>query len=131
MRALGLKNNREWRAYCASGKRPPYIPANPEYVYAGKGWTNWGDWLGTAKIKPGSIPFLPYEEANTFVRSLGLKSETQWRDYAKSNKRPRNIPTNPNRTYAGKGWTNWGDWLGTGTKTTISDKRLDGGQQAA
>ena len=49
VRPLGLKGQKEWRAYGASGKRPLNIPANPDKVYAGNGWTNWGDWLGTGR----------------------------------------------------------------------------------
>jgi superfamily II DNA or RNA helicase len=120
---LGFKGQTEWRAYSKSGKKPDYIPRSPYSVYAEKGWTNWGDWLGTS--------CLSFEEARAFAHKLGLKSQKEWLVYRKSGKRPSNIPTNPNRTYAGKGWTSWGDWLGTGTKTTTSDKRLDGSQQAA
>ena len=120
---LGFKSQTEWRAYSKSGKKPDYIPTSPYSVYAEKGWTNWGDWLGTS--------CLPFEEARAFAHKLGLKSQKEWLVYRKSGKRPSSIPTNPNRTYAGKGWTSWGDWLGTGTKTITSDKRLDGDQQAA
>ena len=111
VRALGLKNFKEWQAYAKSDKRPPYIPASPEYVYAGKGWVNWGDWLGTRNVRNGSISYLPYEEACAFVRPLGLKNQKEWRAYAKSGKRPPYIPATPHQVYAGKGWTNWGDWL--------------------
>ena len=34
------------------------------------------------------------------MRTLGLKSETEWRDYRKSGRKPNDIPSNPNRTYA-------------------------------
>ena len=48
------------------------------------------------------------------MRGLGLKSETEWRDYCKSGKKPADIPANPHKAYAEAGWTSWGDWLGTG-----------------
>ena len=111
---LGLKGQTEWRAYSKSGERPANIPTSPYSVYVEMGWTNWGDWLGTS--------CLAFEEARAFVHKLGLKGQKGWCAYRKSRERPANIPTNPNRTYAGKGWTNWGDWLGTGTKTTTSDE---------
>jgi 3-mercaptopyruvate sulfurtransferase SseA len=111
VRALGLKGTKEWLDYCKSGKRPLNIPANPQKAYAGKGWTNWGDWLGTGR--PSIGPFLPYDEANAFVRPLGLMSTSQWFAYCKSGQRPANIPANPQAVYAGKGWTNWSDWVGT------------------
>ena len=34
--------------------------------------------------------------------------------FTKSNFRPDNIPSNPNRVYKDKGWKGLGDWLGTG-----------------
>jgi hypothetical protein len=43
-----------------------------------------------------------------------LKSETEWRAYTKSNKKPDDIPASPSRTYAEVGWAGMGDWLGTG-----------------
>jgi hypothetical protein len=35
--------------------------------------------------------------------------------YTKDNacSKPPDIPSNPNREYKGKGWTDWGDWLRT------------------
>lgn len=49
VRALGLKSQAQWRAYCASGKRPSNIPGNPHFSY-GTEWAGYGDWLGTGKI---------------------------------------------------------------------------------
>ena len=118
---LGLNSQTEWHAYSKSGK-PANIPTNPYDAYAENGWTNWGDWLGTGNVPYGTVSFLPFKEARSFAHKLGLKGQTEWRAYSKSGERPANIPTNPNRTYAGKGWTNWGDWLGTGTKRTTSDE---------
>ena len=34
------------------------------------------------------------------MRSLGLKSHIEWVDYCKSRKKPADIPSNPNKTYA-------------------------------
>jgi Integrase repeat unit len=48
------------------------------------------------------------------VRKLGLKNLDEWREYCVSEKRPPDIPTNPNVMYADAGWINMGDWLGTG-----------------
>ena len=52
------------------------------------------------------------------MRSLGLKSAAEWRDYCKSGKKPADIPANPNQNIRGS-WLGWmGDWLGTGTVAT-------------
>jgi hypothetical protein len=41
-----------WLEYCASGKKPADIPANPDVVYADEGWAGWCDWLACNDI-PG------------------------------------------------------------------------------
>lgn len=113
----------------AKGTKPSDIPNAPNNTYASCGWAGWGDWLGTGTIAPKNRQYRPFSEARTFARSLGLKSETEWRDFRKGNfpekgNRPLDIPTNPNITYAGKGWNGMGDWLGTGrTRVSKSTQR--------
>ena len=121
VRSLGLKNAKEWRTYCASGKRPLNIPANPNTVYADKGWKSWNDWLGTGRVRSNG-DYLLYDEGCAFVRPLGLKGVKEWYAYRASGERPLNIPGNPQKIYAGKGWKGWIDWFGTGTKTTTSNE---------
>jgi hypothetical protein len=72
-----------------------------------------GDWLGNGKIGRGQ--HRSFTKARAFVRGLGLKSNTEWRKYIRSGKKPADIPSNPAQTYAKSGWAGWGDWLGTGT----------------
>jgi Phage-integrase repeat unit len=114
-RSLKLKSEIEWRAYRKSGKMPNDIPTNPNKVYAEFGWAGMGDWLGTGAIASHLREFRSFEEARDFARSLKLKSGTEWRHYTKSGRKPTDIPTNPNETYAEVGWAGMGDWLGTGT----------------
>ena len=52
------------------------------------------------------------------MQGLRLKSVNEWRDYYKSGKKPADIPSAPNPTYAKDGWCGFGDWLGTGTVAT-------------
>lgn len=52
------------------------------------------------------------------MRTLGLKSGSQWKEYCKSGNKPDEIPAFPSGAYAGKGWVSMGDWLGTGTVQT-------------
>jgi superfamily II DNA or RNA helicase len=109
---LGLKSQAEWRDYSKSGKKPDDIPANPSSTYAKAGWAGYGDWLGTGTVAPRLRQFRPFESARAYVRSLGLKSEADWREYRKSAKKPDDIPTHPDGTYAEEGWAGMGDWLG-------------------
>jgi hypothetical protein len=119
-RGLGLKSTTEWGEYCRSGKRPADIPAGPRAVYASDGWIGYSDWLGTGKVPPHG--HRSFKKARAFVRARGLKTESEWREYCKSGKKPADIPSHPAAVYASDGWVGWGDWLGTGGRprwTTI------------
>ena len=123
-RGLGLKSGAEWGDYCKgnlSDKEPlPLdIPAAPHFVYADQGWAGMGDWLGTGLVASRNRVYRPFEEARAFVRSLKLKSETEWTEYYKGNHpskgvRPMDIPSAPRQVYKDKGWVSMSDWLGTG-----------------
>ena len=110
---LGLKGQKEWREYSKSNKKPNNIPSTPDKTYKNKGWTNWGDFLGTGNATPGTQVWIPFEEARKFAIKLGLKGQKEWREYCNSGKKPNNIPYCPFRTYKNKGWINWKDFLGT------------------
>jgi hypothetical protein len=73
-----------------------------------------GDWLGTGTVASFLRQYRSFEEARNFVRSLGVKSRSDWQGYCKSGKKPTDIPVNPQRKYANSGWLGWGDWFGTG-----------------
>ncbi len=108
---LKVKSEHDWRKYCKSGKKPDDIPSQPDSRYAKDGWSSWGDWLGTGYIR--GVDWMPFKEARLFARRLKLKSEHEWREYRSSGKKPDNIPSHPDKTYANAGWSSWGDWLGT------------------
>src|SRR6266700_7256300 len=109
VQALELKNEGEWRAYCKSGNKPTDIPANPRSVY-GQEFKGIGDWLGTGNIR--NREWRPFEEARTYVRALGFKNQDEWRHYSRSDERPDDIPTNPQRAYRSL-YQGIGDWIGT------------------
>lgn len=122
-RSLKLVSQREWKDYCChrfpnSPEKPEDIPSCPQLVYKGKGWTSWGDWVGTDKTATWKRAFLPFEQARAFAHSLNLGSRSRWvawrLGYLKDTKgvRPKNIPSRPDRTYRGAGWASWPDWLG-------------------
>lgn len=124
--ALNLESTTFWRKYCSSGNKPKDIPSNPNVVYKNKDWKNWGDWLGTGVNKDNLNPtFLEFESAKKYVKQRGLKSVSEWRIFKKSDLKPLNIPSNPDRVYKNNGWENWGDWLGTGVKSSNSNNFLN------
>lgn len=112
--SLKLKNEYEWRKFIKSGNKPNDIPSSPAQNYKYLGWTSMGEWLGTGIIAPRNRKYLLFEESRIFVQSLELKNNLEWNEYCKSGKKPDNIPASPNSYYKNKGWTTWGDWLGTG-----------------
>jgi ribosomal protein L30/L7E len=75
-----------------------------------------GDWLGTGAIADHLRQYRSFKKARAFVHRLGLKSQGEWRDYCKSDKKPADIPANPYRTYAKAGWSGFGDWFGTSNR---------------
>ncbi len=110
---LGLKLQKEWRAYAKSDKRPLTIPSNPEKIYKEKGWAGISAWLGVNKRVP-ETKYRDFKKAREFVRSLNLKSSVDWVNYKKDPKFPLDIPRDPRLHYKNKGWASMGDWLGTG-----------------
>jgi predicted helicase len=65
------------------------------------------------------LSWRPFEEARAFVRSLKIKSRTEWEHYCrnhnlKNDPLPSDIPSNPRPIYLNQGWNGFGDWLGTG-----------------
>jgi hypothetical protein len=65
-------------------------------VYKGKGWIDWPDFLVTQNTATFKTKFRPFEEAKWFVRTLELKNIEDYRKYARSGKRPADIPSDPN-----------------------------------
>ena len=108
---LKLNNWKDWMLFTKFGQLPIDIPKNPSLAYKNKGWINWGEWLGNGKVSTKELEFLPYGEAREFVHKLGLKSTNEWRKYCL--KRPKNLPSNPEKVYKDKGWINFGDFIGT------------------
>lgn len=110
---LKLKSSTEWKRYCKSGQKPKDIPNAPwtcsQYSVD---WINLGDWLGTGRIADHLRVYRDFTKAREYVQQLKLSSESKWRLYCKSGKKPVDIPSAPDNTYRDKGWTGWKDWLG-------------------
>jgi len=110
---LSLKGQLAWRDYCKSGKRPSNIPANPDKIYKGKGWSGYGDWLGTGSVSKANIQFMKYRDARSIVSKLGINGRTEyiewWRSKGKLITPP--LPAKPDNTYKEKGWISWESWL--------------------
>ena len=112
--SLNLKGKEDWAEYWKSVEKPDDIPYSPDKTYKDKGWNGWGDFLGTGRIANRDREFLSFEEAREFAHFLKLETRNDWAEYCKSGQKPDDIPSTPDKTYKGKGWNGWGDFLGTG-----------------
>ncbi len=115
VRNLNLKNEKDWKKYCSSGKKPMDIPYKPQRTYYLQGWVNLGDWLGTGKISNRNRHYRPFKDAKEFISSLNFKNTYEWYQYCKSGNKPKDIPSNPGIIYKDSGWVSIGDWIGTGS----------------
>lgn len=114
VKKLNLKNQKEWNKYVKGDDFPIDIPKSPNHVYSEE-WVSWGDWLGTGRIADQVREFWSFAKARSHVHQLNLKSNKEWRDFARSDSRSPHIPSAPDRVYKNDGWLSWGDWLGTQT----------------
>ena len=107
-RKLGLKNSKEWTEWAKTDKKPKKLPATPHAIYKDE-WQGMGDFLGTGNKRNHS--WLSFKEAKKYIVSIKLKSAKEFRKWAKSNKRSRDIPSNPHLVYKNQ-WISWKDFLG-------------------
>ncbi len=123
VRSLQIRSVSQWRLYCTSklaGRpaMPADIPSDPFRVYRNHGWRGFGDFFGNGRSVPvQSGGARPFEEARKFVRRLGLKSSTEWKERYRFGlmpdkpTRPADIPSCPDITYKAHGWKGWPDFL--------------------
>ena len=58
-------------------------------VYAEDGWAGYGRLARDRHDRRHTcVKYRSFKKARAFVRSLGLKSQAEWRDYCKSGKKP-------------------------------------------
>ena len=116
VRKLNLKNRAEWREWRETDlvlASTPCMPSHPDVTCKHDGWLGYRHWLGTA----GDLhtkESLPFKKALVHARSLNLKSEKEWRAWAKTGARPANVPSAPHWVHERDGWQGHGHWLGTG-----------------
>ena len=112
-RSLKLRSQNQWYELSKAQKLPSDLPRNPYRTYSDEGWIDWGDFLGSGNEATYYRRFREFTDARSYVHELGLSRWEDWIAYSRSKRRPRDIPSAPDRTYKGKGWISWPDWLGT------------------
>lgn len=110
--SLNLKNNREWRQFTKTN-RIKRIPTKPDFTY--QKWNGWGDWLGYIDHSSKFKNYVSYEEASKIAQIHNVISYKDWFSrFTKQADFPyEKLPKTPNLYYKTKGWTSWGDFLGT------------------
>ena len=96
--------------------KPNSIPMAASSVYKDRGFISWGDFLGHGRIANQRREFHSFEEARKAIRKLNFNSRNEYLEWTKTSKRPSKIPAAPDYSYAKKGWTTWGDFLGKNKK---------------
>ncbi len=120
-RSLKLTYRSDWFELHDKGKLPNDLTKYANERYSDQGWSGWSDFLGSTAALSGlqkNKQMRSYEECKKFVRFLGIKTENQWREWNKNNKRPNDIPYTFHKSYPDE-WITMGDFLGTGF---IADK---------
>ncbi|NDF99209.1 MAG: hypothetical protein EB101_09855, partial [Chitinophagia bacterium] len=65
-----------------------------------------------------SLSWRPFPEARDYVRSLKLRTHTEWVSLCEKRRRGlfpalKDIPSNPDKAYKNQGWVSFADWVGT------------------
>ena len=116
LKPLNFKSRSEWVKYCKDVNKPHDLPVNLHKTYSKhREWKGISDFLGSSYINTKDRDYLTYEEAEVYMKTIGLKNLKEWQEFRKSN-RPLNIPANPNTHYKNKGWKGYGAFLGNGNK---------------
>lgn len=109
---LGIASSTEWKNYCKSGKKPSWIPSNPNTTFKDK-WQGMGHWLGTGRIATFNMQYRSYEEVKKYAKDLGIRSSLDWKKHCNAGKLPKDIPTQLHKVYEDQ-WTTWGAFLDNG-----------------
>lgn len=101
IRKLEIPNGETFGILHREGKISKGIPATPHDVYKNKGWNGWPDFLGNENniVYNTTRKFLSFKEARRIIRTLGIKSEKEYRRLGKQGKLPKGLPANPQLVY--------------------------------
>ena len=120
MQRQGIRTREQFQEWSKSEQRPKNFPSTPHQTYKNK-WRGWGDFLGTGNISTSKRKWMSFQDAKALMQSQGIKTSTEFNEWKKAGKRPKDFPSNPSETYKNK-WRGWGDFLGTGNISTRNRK---------
>jgi len=111
VRSLNLNSRSEWDDYYENNALPLTIPKTFWTVYKEDGFKSVQDFLGSQYAHANDRKWMSFKEAKRFVRTLNLKSQNEYKEYVKSPNSPKNLPSNPHKTYK-KDWKSYPDFMG-------------------
>jgi predicted helicase len=103
---LKLKKSSDWFKYFKSNNRPIDIPAQPQHFYKDKGWVSWNKFLDYEN--QGYVPenaqkkWRSEKKTRAYIKKMGIKNDSEWKEHSKSKKKPDNIPANLYKYYKGR-----------------------------
>lgn len=114
IQAEGLSSKYEYEKWWKYNL-PSRLPKRPDCSYRNSNFS-WGDFLGNKnknKFPTIRIAYLSYEDAKTYAQTLGLSNKVEWIAFAKSDKKPKNVPSRPDIVYRKTlEWFSWKEFLG-------------------
>lgn len=108
VRNLKIKTVGIWYELCGQKKIPINIPHAPHLTYKNKGWKGFPDWLGNRNDSKNTN-WVNFESAKEYLKSLNIKTSTEWINFCKKGLRTKNVPVSPYLVY--KNWKGWDDFI--------------------
>lgn len=109
----GLKSSTDFQAWKDAGKRPKFVPGQPNRVYVP--WNGWEKFLG---VPNHWNSVMSYESAKKWIKEVarpkGITTGMAMRKFIHDNPDliPKGLPIYPNKVYARMGdWVSWEDYL--------------------
>ena len=113
VRKLKFKTLSQYQKLHRNNQIPADIPLNPKITYKDTGWAGTKDWIGVSYTLNRGLSYLPYDQAESYVRKRKIKSSKEFMELRRNGKIPKEIPSSPDKVYKQKGWASWYEFLGT------------------
>ncbi len=111
-----VKSQTEYYKFWKVNGKKFNLPYHPSRNYKEK-WKNWGQFLGTGRLKSGLIKYATYKQSSNYGKSMGFLYSKHWTEHYQSGKMPIQYPGTPAFIYK-KEWKGWGHFLQTGEVAT-------------
>jgi hypothetical protein len=112
VKKLRIKSKSEYRKIDLKKLLNFKLPPSPD-VYYKKYWKGWVDFINSNKVRVNSkIIYKSFSEAKRFIKKFNLQNWEQWQEFAKSDKRPFDIPARPKIIYKNN-WVSLHDFIGS------------------